>query len=343
MLAPLSAIYGRAVLARRRRFESRPASRLRLARPVVSVGNLAVGGSGKTPFTRWLAGYLVRTGERPSILSRGYRRRSPAAAVIVVSDGRDVLADLARAGDEPLMIARTVAGAVVLVCAERYRAGLMAEEHFSCTVHLLDDGFQHVRLERDVDLLMLDEQDVHDRVLPAGRLREPLEAARSADAVLWTGSAGAVDALTRLGVEETFRLRRTPGPVTALTGEERIAPGTPVAALAGIARPSRFFRELQDTGLEIRAELRYGDHHPYSPADVARIRQAVARAGAQWVVTTEKDLVRLLALGDVPLRLAWRRLDVVPEDPDAFCRWLDSRLQTARDMEPRTGAGATVV
>ena len=343
MLAPISAIYGRAVLARRRRFESRPASRVRLARPVVSVGNLAVGGSGKTPFTRWLAGYLVRAGERPSILSRGYRRRSSDAGVVVVSDGRDVIADLARAGDEPLMIARTVAGVVVLVCAERHRAGVMAEEHFSCTVHLLDDGFQHVRLERDVDLLMLDEQDVHDRVLPAGRLREPLEAARSAHAVLWTGRAGAVDAVTRLGVKETFRLRRTPGPVTALTGGEHIAPGTPVAALAGIARPSRFFRELRDTGLEIRAELRYRDHHPYSPGDVARIREAVAGAGAQCVVTTEKDLVRLLALGDMPFRLAWRRLDVEPEDPDAFCRWLDSRLQAARDMEPRTGAGATVV
>jgi tetraacyldisaccharide-1-P 4'-kinase len=130
--------------------------------------------------------------------------------------------------------------------------------------------------------------------------------------------------------------------VTALGGAH-IDPGTPVAALAGVARPSRFFRELRDTGLEIRAELAYRDHHPYSPADVKRIGEAVTRAGAQWVVTTEKDLVRLQALGDLPFRVAWRRLDVVPEDPDVFCRWLASRLQAARDMKPRTGAGATAV
>lgn len=343
MLAPLSAIYGRAVLARRRHIEARPAARFRLVRPVVSVGNLAVGGSGKTPFTRWLAQRLVAGGHRPSILSRGYRRSLPDQDVVVVSDGTTVLADLSRAGDEPLMLARSVPGAAVVVCPDRYRAGLMAENRLSCTMHLLDDGFQHLRLDRDVDLLLLDERDVSDRVLPAGRLREPLEAARSAHAVLWTGTLNAPDVRSMLDVETVFELRRTPGRISGLEPDDReLPPGAPVVALAGIARPERFFRELEDSGLDVRARLPYRDHHPYSAGDVERMLESVERAGAHAVVTTEKDLVRLMPLGPLPFRLAWRRLEVVPADPDGFCGWLDARLAASGDRGRLGVAGAPI-
>jgi tetraacyldisaccharide 4'-kinase len=339
VLAPLSALYGRAVLARRRRAEARPASRRRLGRPVISIGNLAVGGSGKTPFTRWLASWLLSQHHRPSILSRGYGRVSPDHAVVIVSDGEHVLADVSRAGDEPLMLAQTVRGAAVLVCADRHRAGQVAESQLGCTVHLLDDGFQHLRLNRQIDLLLLDERDIEDRVLPAGRLREPLEAARSADAILWTGTADAADVAARLGVGAAFNLRRTSGPLTTLTaGEPPPRPGTPVVAVAGIARPDRFFDELLADGLDVRARLSYRDHHPYSADDLRRIRRTLDANRADVVVTTEKDIVRLRPLGPLPFAVAWRRVDVMPQHVDAFCAWLDARLESAaRAVASRSG------
>jgi len=335
-----SGIYGRAVLARRRLIEARPASRLRLRAPVISIGNVSVGGSGKTPFTAWLAARLAAAGHRPAILSRGYRRTAPTEAVVVVSDGTRVSGNLASAGDEPLMLARAVPGAAVLVCGDRHRAGHMAEMDLGCTVHLLDDGFQHLRLERDVDLVLLDEGDLQDRPLPAGRLREPLAALRSADAILWTGEpAAAADAARHADVDAVFGLRRASG---ALTGHDDGVPaaGEPVLALAAIARPQRFFEGLDDTGVDVRARLAFRDHHPYSAADVERIRRAAADHGASWVVTTEKDLVRLLPLGALPFRLAWRAFEVSPREPDAFWDWLTAKLAAARAAS--SGRGATV-
>jgi tetraacyldisaccharide 4'-kinase len=174
------------------------------------------------------------------------------------------------------------------------------------------------------------EHDVEDRVLPAGRLREPIDAARSADAILWTGREDAGRVASRLGVAAGFRLRRVAGPLT-MAGDRAATPGpgSPVVALAGIARPERFFRELEAEGYDVRARLAFRDHHPYSTADVERIRRAAAGCGAV-VLTTEKDLVRLLPLAPLPFALAWRRLEVLPEDADAFSRWLDVRLDEAR-------------
>lgn len=340
MLGLSSGIYGRAVLARRRLIEARPSSRLRLQAPVISIGNLSVGGSGKTPFTAWLAARLAASGHRPSILSRGYRRTTPTEGVVIVSDGTQVRADLASAGDEPLMLARMVPGAAVLVCGDRYRAGRVAEAELGCTVHLLDDGFQHLRLDRDVDLVLLDGSDLDDRPLPAGRLREPLAALRSADAILWTGEpVRAPDIAARTGVSTVFPMRRVAGPIEGNDGVP--GAGDPVLALAALARPQLFFEGLEKTGLDVRARLAFRDHHPYAPGDVERIREAAAACGSDWVITTEKDLVRLLPLGAMPFRLAWRALEVSPDEPGVFCDWLVARVggPSARVSSRR---GATV-
>jgi tetraacyldisaccharide 4'-kinase len=342
VLAPISALYGRALLVRRRRIESHPSFRSRLQRPVISIGNLSVGGSGKTPFVRWLASWLVLRGHRPAILSRGYRRTSPIDRPVIVSDGDRVLADLAASGDEPMMLARAVRGAAVVVDPDRYRAGTLAETRLGCTVHLLDDGFQHLKLHRDINLLLLDEEDLQDRVLPAGRLREPLAAARSADAVLWTGEGPTHEIAARIGVAEVFQVRRDVGPMRvhsadaadtalALNGMPSsqlgaVPPGTSVVALAAIARPERFFGELERAGLDVRDRLTYRDHHPYTAADVQRIQHTRAQARASLVATTEKDLTRLTALGALPFPVAWQRLDVVPRDIEGFGAWMAERL-----------------
>jgi tetraacyldisaccharide 4'-kinase len=168
----------------------------RLARPVISIGNISMGGRGKTPLAGLVARLLVEAGERPAILSRGYGRAIVDEGVTVVSDGRALpdgsadmsrLADLAHSGDEPLMLARAVPGAAVLVCDERALAGTLAETALGCTVHILDDGFQHHQLRRDVDIVLVAPEDFSEKVMPFGRLREPIDALNCADAILIDG------------------------------------------------------------------------------------------------------------------------------------------------------------
>ncbi len=202
----LSGLYGHATQIRRSYYRHAPARRRRLTRPVVSVGNLTVGGSGKTPAVAALARLLLARGERPAILSRGYGRRQQTGGVVVVSDGTGALVPVEASGDEPQLLARTLPGVPVLVAASRYAAGRLAEERFDCTVSLLDDGFQHVRLERDVDLLLVSAADLDDRVLPAGRLREPLSAARAAHALVVPADEAAAR-FEGLGVAVVFHAR----------------------------------------------------------------------------------------------------------------------------------------
>ncbi|MCY4078464.1 MAG: tetraacyldisaccharide 4'-kinase, partial [Acidobacteria bacterium] len=181
----LSTLYGAAARRRRRWYASRPAARRRLGRPVISVGALTVGGSGKTPVAAHVAALLARLGERPAVLSRGYRRAARPAGVVVVRDTDGIRAGVDEAGDEPLMLAERLPGACVLVCADRYRAGRLAEERFDVTVHVLDDGFQHLSLDRDVDLVVIGAADAGERrTLPGGRLREQPDTANLADALL---------------------------------------------------------------------------------------------------------------------------------------------------------------
>ena len=180
----LNLLYSQLARARRRYYQRRPHLRRRLTAPVISIGNLTVGGSGKTPLAAEIARMLVEMGERPSILSRGYARKIVDEGVVIVSDGSRVLAEVERSGDEPQMLARAVPRAAVLVSSSRYVAGRIAESRLGCTVHVLDDGFQHFDLMRDVDLLVSPDPSEGTRTLPFGRLREPLDAASAADALL---------------------------------------------------------------------------------------------------------------------------------------------------------------
>ncbi len=178
-------MYAAAARYRRRYYARRSFLPRRLARPVISIGNLAAGGRAKTPVAALVAERLRARGERPAILSRGYARRDAADGVVVVRDPGGIRADLDRAGDEPLMLARRLDGVAVLASGSRYLAGRLAEHHFGCTVHVLDDGFQHFDLDRDADLVLLAPEDLTDpRTLPSGRLREPLDAASAADAFI---------------------------------------------------------------------------------------------------------------------------------------------------------------
>jgi tetraacyldisaccharide 4'-kinase len=299
---------------------------------VVSIGNLRVGGMGKTPVAAHVARLLVELGERPAILSRGYGRTSARADVVIVSDGARVLADLDRAGDEPLMLARALTGVAVLVSPDRYLAGQVAESQLGVTVHVLDDGFQHLALARDIDLLIVSREDADDgRTLPWGRLREGLDAASEADALLVpdTDEAGARELATRLGVSDAFTIvRSTAVPRVFASGGAAVPlePGTPVLAVAGIARPERFFADAARSGLVIAGTRAFRDHHRFTARDVRTLVAAARQAGARAVLTTEKDLMRLLPFQPFPVTLAWLPLAAAVEPAAPFREWLRQRL-----------------
>jgi tetraacyldisaccharide 4'-kinase len=350
-VAIASQLYAALARLRRTKIETTPGASRRLSRPVVSIGNLVVGGSGKTPLTALVARLLAEAGERPAILSRGYARTDPDDGVTIVSDGQRLRADLARAGDEPLLLARSLPGVAVLVCADRYLAGRLAEQHLGATVHVLDDGFQHMRLARDVNLLIVDRADVErPRLLPSGRLREPLSAARAADAVLVTGAdddhVGEVG--ERLGVAEAFALYRDVEPAVEETvdGPRPLGPGTRVVIVSGIARPERFVAEAVEGGFDVAGDIAFGDHHPFVAADIARIARQLRTSGASVVLTTEKDFVRMLPLRPWPFRLAVRPMSVRVEPAEPFASWLlgqlraSGRTHTGRAGAPQQGTGA---
>jgi tetraacyldisaccharide 4'-kinase len=270
--------------------------RARLGGPVVSVGNLGVGGSGKTPVVARVAEILRDAGESVAVLSRGYRGSFRGEA-LVVGDGTAVLADAAEAGDEPVMLARALAGVVVAVGRRRDAVGRAVEARFGRRVHVLDDGFQHLRLERDLDLVCLDVGDLEDRPLPAGRLRERPSALARADLVLLTriedASEAALRALEgRLGEERTLRVARRPTGWRTLDGRVAEAPSR-AFLLAAIARPERFERDVAAGGVAVLGRAFFRDHHRFGPSDLARVAAAARAAGAEAIATTAKDAVRL--------------------------------------------------
>lgn len=295
-----------------------------------------MGGRGKTPVVALVARLLASAGERPAILSRGYKRRQPDDGVVIVSDGVRMRADLDRAGDEPLMLARLAPGAAVLVCDVRATAAALAERILAVTVHVLDDGFQHRALRRDIDLVLLTPEDLEDRRLPFGRLRSPVTDLALADAVILDApeSAPAAVAVRRHlrdpGIP-IFTLDRSLGAPEWIDGDRfQIGAQTPVFALAGIAAPHRFAAALVHAGYHVVGGQTFRDHHQYDRRDVKTIHDGMRASRASVVLTTQKDVVRLLPLRPLPFVVAAVPLDVAVEPAEAFRDWLLSRVAGAR-------------
>jgi tetraacyldisaccharide 4'-kinase len=275
---------------------------------------------------------LAACGERPAVLTRGYARRVARDGVTVVSDGTRILCELDTAGDEPLMLARALPGVPVLVGADRYLSGTLAERRLGATVHLLDDGFQHFELGRDVDLLLVSEEDVSDRPMPAGRLREPIAAAKAAHAALVTaGYDSAAERIGRaIGVSPVFRVARAigvPRTITAARDSVVVPPASRVFVATGIARPDRFVADVEAAGWEISGVMEFRDHHPFDARDVDRIAAAARAKGSAIVLTTEKDAVRLAVCDLTGLPIASVPLTIAVEPHDAFERWLVGRVR----------------
>jgi tetraacyldisaccharide 4'-kinase len=313
----------------------------RLRRPVVSVGNLSAGGAGKTPLVIALAKALAARGVHVDVLSRGYGRRSAVPLLVDMSGTAEEF------GDEPLVIARE-ALVPVYVAAQRYEAGMLAERDTTreqgsegareqgsgsasqrVGVHLLDDGFQHRQLHRDVDILLLSSEDLSDHLLPAGNLREALHAAERANVI-------AIPA-DEPEVAEWMQARSWKGTVWHVRRSMDVPRiDGPVVAFCGIARPEQFFEGLESAvldraGLHVAARFAFPDHHKYTTNDLERITSAAQKAGAAALLTTEKDRVRLSAMAaslpaSLPLRTVPLRMEI--EDDAGAVDWL---IRTLRD------------
>lgn len=268
-------MYGAAIRTRNRFYDRGFLRPRRLRGPVISVGNISVGGSGKTPFVILLGALLKQRAIKFDVLSRGYGRKT--RGVMQVHPG----GSSAEFGDEPLLIARQLEIPVILGEA-RYEAGILAEEKFGPQLHLLDDGFQHRRLARDFDIVLVTPEDARDRLLPAGRLREPLTSLHRADAVVL--SSGADPANFPLQGKLVWRVRRGIVPANI--------PPRPIV-FCGIARPQNFMIQLRKAGIEPAAEAVYRDHHAYSEADVRELLGLRDKSEAGGFVTTEKDAINL--------------------------------------------------
>ena len=273
---PLSALFAAGVQIRNRLYDRGTLRAKRLRAPVVSIGSLSAGGAGKTPFLVLLGGLLKQRGLAFDVLSRGYGRRTKGVALV------DPNGSPQEFGDEPLLIVRKL-DVPVIVGEDRYAAGRFAEEKFAMQAHLLDDGFQHRRLARDFDIVLVTEQDLQDSLLPIGRLREPLSSLSRASAIVLMDGVVA-DRMSPRGSQLVVAVSRSIVPPE--TRDECFA-------FCGIARPQNFFAELRNAGVRVAGTRAFRDHHLYSAADIQLLLSLRQQSGATTFVTTEKDVVNL--------------------------------------------------
>lgn len=310
-LAPLSVVFGALTRARTRLYRSGVLKTERVGAPVISVGNLTAGGTGKTPLVEWVARAISEEGLRPCVLTRGYGREDEGRRV-VVSDGFRVRASVREGGDEPVLLAEALAGTASVVCdSDRVGAARWAREHLGAQVFVLDDGFQHMRIARDLDIVTLDATEPWGggHLLPWGRLREPVTALARADCVVITRSdlsqdlarlrsqiARLTDARVSVSRVRTRGLRRIGGITqeeSTRSSVESVAASGPVAAFCAVGNPRAFFGQLRKEGFDLRHARSFPDHHNYTHAEVGALTREAERAGARALLTTAKDAVKL--------------------------------------------------
>ena len=328
--SPWQLFYGAAHRLRSRWYGARAR---KLPKPVVSVGNLHWGGAGKTPLVAAVAAHLRDMGLAVAVLSRGYGRQE--GGVKVVSTGEGPLLGPRLAGDEPVLLAGQLPGVAVVVGEDRYKAGLHALERLEPLpqIFLLDDGFSHLKLYRDLDLLTFPASDpfAGGRLLPSGRLREPLSSASRADVAVLTGASLEEGSGPRLAAALRPFGFRGPGFASAVEpAPAQLAPGhlldagARVLLVSAIARPERFRASVENAGFQVVDEIRFGDHHVYPAKSIERVERTFLTCGAAAVLTTSKDRVKLHGRLDAPLA----ELPIRAEPEEAFWAWLEPAVRT---------------
>jgi tetraacyldisaccharide 4'-kinase len=311
-LNPFSTIYGAIVQTKNSLYDRGALKSHQLSAPVISVGNLSVGGSGKTPFVILLGELLKQRGILFDVLSRGYGRKTRGVLAV------DPNGSPREFGDEPLLIAKRLA-CPVIVGESRYEAGLFAEKRFGPQLHVLDDGFQHRSLARDFNIVLIAPEDIGDQLLPAGRLREPLSSLGRTDAVVLTGDIQSCDLTLPTQV---WRIKRR----VDISG----APERPIV-FCGIAKPQTFVEQLRAAGVQPAAEKSYPDHHAYTSSDVSQLRDLRDQNHSGGFITTEKDAINLGPLLSELGHVAVARVVMELHPADA----LDTILRVIAERRPQ--------
>jgi tetraacyldisaccharide 4'-kinase len=339
LACPISCLYAAGVRLRWKLYSSRLIRTNRLFKPVISIGNLSMGGTGKTPTVITIGRLLEQAGCRVSVLSRGYKGKH-SGSPLMVSDGSHIVADAESAGDEPLVIARNLPASKVTVCKDRFAAGRMVESMDAVDVHLLDDGFQCLSLYRSFNLLLIDVTNPWAGGLPPlGRRREPFQALSRADAILLTRCQKGEDYGDILGLirkyhsrVQVFRSQQRLEEFREYPGEiakpmEQIA-GRKVLALSGIGNPAQFQNSLIQAGGNVAGIMAFPDHHRFTRKEYRKILQSCRASSIDVIVTTEKDLERLDISELSPWRVWAPKLEFILEEPDQFMDMLIRAIST---------------
>lgn len=310
-LAPLGLLYGAITRARLALYRRGALAVQRVDAPVISVGNITAGGTGKTPLVEWLARRVADEDKRVCVLTRGYGR-ADARQRVVVADNERVLADARAGGDEPRLLAERLRGrAAVVADADRVAAARWAQAALGSEVFILDDGFQHLRLARDLDIVTVDATapwgDGH--LLPRGRLREPLRGLARADCIVITRAERAANladlratAAQLSDNRPVFIARTLTRGIHLLSAPDEaddIMPAAlpqPLAAFCAIGNPQAFFTHARQAGCKLSDTRAFSDHHNYTQADVDALTQAAERSGVRALITTAKDAVKLRSM-----------------------------------------------
>ncbi len=337
VLPPLSTIYAIVTKARLVAYQKGWFSVTALPVPVVSVGNLTTGGTGKTPMVEFVCRMLARDHKKVCVLTRGYGRTNPRSRV-VVSDGFKIAADSEVTGDEPLLLAEALKGVAAVVSdADRVAAGRWAVENLGAEVLVLDDGFQHLRLARNLNIVTIDATNPWGggHLLPRGRLRESPEGLRRADCVVITRADQSKDLVSlRDAIRRFSNARPVFTSVMKVRGTMTVDSGLsteldslpqPTAAFAGIGNPRAFFDQLNRAGVDLAFSKAFPNHHRYSQSDLDELIQEAGRLAAQSLVTTAKDAVKLRSLSlEIPCYVL--DIEVAIDEKDKFVEMIRAAL-----------------
>lgn len=345
----LSLLYRLIINLRNWFYDRKYFSSVRLGCPVISVGNITVGGTGKTPCVIMLARFLREQGFRPAVISRGYRAKN-AQRINIISDGETIFLDAAKAGDEPLLIARSLQGVPVITGARRFEAGAAAIDKFGANVLVCDDAFQHRKLARDIDMVLLDYEKPlgNNRLLPAGALREPARGLKRAGCVMFTrarvDSEMKEERVNKIAREKNipvFYSFHKPKDLISGDGRNKFLPhdltGKAVCAFCGIAMPESFKKMLLDLEAKVISFDPFPDHYFYNYFDLEELRKKYFSSNADYLITTEKDAMRLTAYPEYLKIIYILRLDMeVTPSANSLENFILDKLAMAADRQAQT-------
>lgn len=338
LLLPLSALYYLAISLRNYLYERGFVQERSLAGKVVSIGNLTLGGTGKTPLVEYIAKLLQKNGWKIAILSRGYARRE-SVPLTLVSNGKEILVGVNKAGDEPLLLAKNLPGILVVVDKDRHKSGLLAQDNFGANLFILDDGFQYRKLKKEMNILAINGKNPFGNgwLFPAGVLREPINSLKRADAIviLETSTDHNNENIRQVIAHykpnlSIFHCFRSPIGFFFVAEDKALPAGffkrRKIICLSAIAHPAAFEEDLKEMGFSLIKKYHFTDHHHYNQSEVDNIAAVARQTEAEAIITTQKDALRLQGLREREPPLIYLKIEMRIQEEKEFKKFLFNSL-----------------